>query len=501
MNNKWLVLALVIVIYLPVSIDATVLHVAIPTLSTRLSSTASELLWIIDIYPLVMAGFLLPMGALGDRIGYRKLAVLGLFVFGIASLLAAFAFTSFMLIVMRALLALGAAMILPATLSAVRNTFVDERERAMALGIWSTVGVGGAAIGPLVGGYLLQYFYWGSVFLINVPLVVVAIVATLYILPKQEPNLAQQWNINKALVLIGGILLVIYAVKSVFKVDSSIGLNAIIGLVGVVILVVFIKRELSSHTPMIDFALLKQRELSIGIIMAITAMIAIVGFQLLMVQELQFVDGLTPLQAGVYMLPLMLASGLGGPLAGFLVNRFGLRLVASAGIGISAISFFGLAVTDSYTSPYWMWGQMVLLGLSAGTALLSATLAIMSSAPPEKASSAGAMEGIAYELGAGFGVVVFGVMLGAVFAHYMVVPAGLSEALSIQATASINEAFLAAGQLDNVVLSDALVGAAKDAFVEAHRWVLLCAGCLLVVLTGFVWRFLPAFVSKQEHAH
>ena len=496
-----MILALVILVYLPVSIDATVLHVAIPTLSTKFSSTASELLWIIDIYSLVMAGLLLPMGALGDRIGYKRLAIFGLIIFGIASLAAAFSPTTFILIMARALLALGAAMILPATLSALRNNFADEKERAMALGIWTTIGVGGAAIGPLVGGYLLQYFYWGSVFLINVPIVVIALIATVFIVPKQMPNFAQEWSINKALVLITGILLVIYAIKSIFKVESAIGFNVIIGLAGVAILFIFIKRELASDTPMIDFNLLKQRELSIGVVMAITAMITIVGFQLLMAQELQFVDGLTPLQAGAYMLPLMLASGLGGPLAGFLVVRLGLRSVASFGIGISAISFFGLALTDTNTSPYWTWLQMILLGLSAGTALLSATMAIMSSAPPEKASSAGAMEGIAYELGAGFGVVLFGVMLGTIFSHHIVIPEGLPESLRIQAMTSINEAFLVADKLDNTLLANELLTSAKHAFIDAHRMVLFSAGCLLVILTGFVWWFLPAFASKQGYMH
>ncbi|MFD1261862.1 SmvA family efflux MFS transporter [Entomomonas asaccharolytica] len=502
MSNKWLILALIILMYLPVSIDATVLHVAVPTLSLELGSSANELLWIIDIYSLIMAGLLLPMGALGDRLGYKKLAILGLVIFGFASISAAFAATSMMLIVARALLAIGAAMILPATLAGVRKTFLNDEERAVALGIWTTVGVGGAAIGPLVGGYLLQYFYWGSVFLINIPIVIVTIIAIVFIVPKQPQNNQQKWEIGKALVLITGILLLIYAIKSGLRANSSLGIIVLIGVVGFVILFIFIRKELASLTPMVDFKLLKQRVMAIGVVMAMTAMISIVGFELLMAQELQFVHGKTPLQAGLFMLPLMLASGLGGPLAGWLVSRLGLRLVATVGIGVSALSFFGLSLCDFMRFPYLAWSLMILLGLSIGTALLASTAAIMSSAPSNKSASAGAIEGMAYELGAGFGVVLFGVMLTIIFSNNIVIPTGISQELAIQATNSINEALLVASRLEGEkILSDSLIMAAKEAFINAHVVVLATAGFLLTVLTFFVWRFLPVKIDPSMQNH
>lgn len=192
MKSKWVVLSLIILMYLPVSIDATVLHVAVPTLASELSTTPNQLLWIIDIYSLIMAGLLLPMGALGDRLGYKILAIVGLIIFGLASSFAALASSAILLIIARGLLAIGAAMILPATLSAIRKTFENEKERALALGIWTTVGVSGAAIGPLVGGYLLEHFHWGSVFLINIPIVIIVLIGVILVIPKQAKNKNQQ---------------------------------------------------------------------------------------------------------------------------------------------------------------------------------------------------------------------------------------------------------------------------------------------------------------------
>lgn len=499
MSNKWLILSLIIVIYLPVSIDATVLHVAVPTLSVQLSASANDLLWIIDIYSLVMAGLLLPMGALGDRLGYKKLAVIGLAIFGFASLGAALAPNAIVLIITRAMLAIGAAMILPATLAGVRKTFSDDNERSMALGIWATVGVAGAAIGPLVGGYLLQYFYWGSVFLINIPIVIFAIMAILIIIPYQEQNTQQKWEIGKALLFIVGILLLIYAIKTMFRSSGEFVIPLILGVTGFIIIFSFIKNELNSSAPMIDFSLLKQKVLAMGTVMAMTAMISIVGFQLLMAQELQFVYDLTPLKAGLFMLPLMLASGFGGPIAGWLVVRFGLRLVATGGIVISSFSFFGLALCDFLTSPYIAWALMVLLGLSVGIALLASTTAIMSTAPVNKSASAGAIEGMAYELGAGFGIVLFGMMLTVIYSHNIVIPDGLLPAQIGLVESSISEAFSVAKHIDRPELSEQLIYAAKEAFVNAHEFVLVIAGTLLAILSYFVWQFLPNKVEAIKH--
>ncbi|GAB52059.1 SmvA family efflux MFS transporter [Atlantibacter hermannii] len=486
MFRQWYTLAILVLIYIPVAIDATVLHVAVPSLTMALEASGNELLWISDIYSLVMAGMVLPMGALGDRIGYKRLTLIGSKLFGIASLAAAFSSDASQLIAARALLAVGAAMIVPATLAGIRSTFNNERERGIALGIWVAVGAGGAAFGPLVGGILLEHYYWGSVFLINVPIIALVLLFTAVFIPRQPVQRAQTLNLTQALMLIAAILLLVLAAKTSLKVnaDPLKALGAAIG--GALLMTLFIRSQLRARAPMIDLTLFTHRIILTGVVMALTAMIALVGFELLMAQELQFVHGFSPLDAGLFMLPLMLACSFSGPAAGALVGRFGLRTVATLGMAFSALSFFGLSMTDMAHQRAVAWGWMILLGLSASTALLSSTAAIMSAAPKEKATAAGAIETMAYELGAGMGIAVFGMILSHAFSGAIELPQELPVTLMAQASASINEALLVAQQV-SPALGDLVVDAANQAFKASHSAVLTLASGMLLVLTLVVW--------------
>ncbi|ENU24696.1 hypothetical protein F993_00942 [Acinetobacter proteolyticus] len=495
MSRKWLILAIVVLIYIPVAIDATILHVATPTLSESLSSSANELLWIIDIYSLVMAGLILPMGALGDRIGYKRLMIIGAVLFGLASLAAAFSPTALVLIASRALLAVGGAMILPATLSAVRNTFLDEKQRNFALGIWATVGGGGAAFGPLLGGFLLEHFHWGSVFLINVPIMIAVVVLAAFLIPKQTGQPKQNLNLLQALVLVVAILSMIYAVKSVMH--GFTVWSVLIFAVGFSLLVGFIRQQLTSKSPMIDIQLFKHPVIATGVVMAIVSMMALVGFELLVSQELQFVYQLSPLAAGAFILPFMIAISLGGPIASMLVNRFGLRSVASLGMLVSAMSLWGLANTNLMQAQIHAWAWMVLLGLSVEIALLSSTSAIMSSVPPSKATAAGAIEGMAYELGAGLGIAFFGLMLSWFYANSIVIPSDVPNNMLQQASSSIGEAIQAAKQLQPTI-AEHLIQSAKQAFSQSHRSVLNVAALLFLILSIFIWFALPKRVTVVE---
>ncbi|MEG1214332.1 MAG: SmvA family efflux MFS transporter, partial [Leclercia sp.] len=385
MFRQWLALVIIVLVYIPVAIDATVLHVAAPTLSMTLGASGNELLWIIDIYSLVMAGMVLPMGALGDRIGFKRLLIIGSTLFGLSSLAAAFAPTAGWLIAARASLAIGAAMIIPATLAGIRTLFVDARQRNIALGVWAAVGSGGAAFGPLIGGILLEHFYWGSVFLINVPIVLVVVTLASRLVPAQQGRPEQPLNISHAIMLIVAILLLVYSAKTALKGVLSPWLVVGTLLTGAVMLFGFVRIQLRARVPMIDMRLFGHRVILSGVVMAMTAMIALVGFELLMAQELQFVHGFTPFEAGMFMLPLMVASGFSGPIAGVLVGRLGLRWVATGGMGLSAVSFLGLSMLDFSTQQWQAWGLMVLLGFSAASALLASTSAIMAAAPKEKA--------------------------------------------------------------------------------------------------------------------
>ncbi|HBC8589683.1 MFS transporter [Citrobacter koseri] len=486
MFRQWLTLMIIVLVYIPVAIDATVLHVAAPTLSMTLGASGNELLWIIDIYSLVMAGMVLPMGALGDRIGFKRLLLLGGGLFGLASLAAAFAHSASWLIATRAILAIGAAMIVPATLAGIRATFSEARHRNMALGVWAAVGSGGAAFGPLVGGMLLEHFYWGSVFLINVPIVLVVMALTARFVPRQSGRRDQPLNFSHAVMLIIAILLLVYSAKTALKGQLASGVIALTLMIGALLLGMFIRTQLAAARPMIDMRLFTHRIILSGVVMAMTAMITLVGFELLMAQELQFVHGLTPYEAGLFMLPVMLASGFSGPLAGMLVSRLGLRTVATGGMALSALSFYGLAMTDFSTQQWQAWCLMALLGFSAASALLASTAAIMAAAPAEKAAAAGAIETMAYELGAGLGIAIFGLLLSRSFSASILLPSGLNAEETERASSSMGEAVQLADTL-SPSLGEAILDAARQAFTWSHSVALSSAGSMLILLAVGMW--------------
>ncbi|MEX3137567.1 MFS transporter [Serratia ureilytica] len=490
MSRKWLILYVIILMYLPVSIDATVLHVAMPRLSISLSATGEQLLWIIDIYSLVMAGLLLPMGVLGDRIGFKRLAIFGVSIFAIASLAAALSDTVTNLIVARALLAVGAAMIIPATLSTLRHIFTDQRERNFALGIWTAVGTVGAAIGPLIGGWLMEYFYWGSVFLINLPIIAVVLYFTVVLVPKQPIKSDVSWPVWQALLLITAILLLVYTAKVAIRGTSPAYIILLLTTLSISLIVLFIRYQLRANLPMIDVYIIKQRVIAVSILMALVAMIALVGFELLLTQELQFALGKSPLEAGLFLLPLMISSAISGPVSGKLITKFGVRTIATLGIFISGVAFFILAFTDYTNHVYLAWVGMMILGAGIEASMLASTSSIMTSVPIEKSGEAGALEGMAYELGAGFGVAVFGMLLSATYSANIVLPDELSNELANIARASIGESVQVAQIVDQSIAVK-LMEVAKLAFSSSHYLVLVTAGSILIFLASIMWFLIP----------
>lgn len=486
MFRQWLALVIIVLVYIPVAIDATVLHVAAPTLSMTLGASGNELLWIIDIYSLVMAGMVLPMGALGDRIGFKRLLMLGSVLFGLSSLWAAASSSAGWLIAARASLAIGAAMIIPATLAGIRTLFTEARQRNIALGVWAAVGSGGAAFGPLIGGALLEHFYWGSVFLINVPIVAIVVVLTARLVPPQQGRPEQPLNISHAIMLIVAILLLVFSAKTALKGALSPWMVATTLFIGAMLLFIFVRIQLRAAIPMIDMRLFGHRIILSGVVMAMTAMIALVGFELLMAQELQFVHGFTPFDAGMFMLPVMVASGFSGPIAGVLVSKLGLRIVAAGGMGLSALSFIGLSMLDFSTQQWLAWGLMVLLGFSAASALLASTSAIMAAAPKEKAAAAGAIETMSYELGAGLGIALFGLLLTRSFSAAIALPQGLESRVAEQASSWIGEAVKVAQELPPA-LAESVIQAAKTAFISSHSVALGSAGGMLLLLAIGIW--------------
>lgn len=479
MKSNYLILFTVILIFLPVTIDATVLHLAVPTLTRELGFTTNQMLWVIDIYSIVMASFILTMGALGDRIGYKKQLILGSCLFGLGSLCAGLAQNAEVLIAARAVLGLGAAIILPGTLSAIRHTFEDPKQRNMALGIWGAASAGGAAFGPLLGGYILEYYEWGLIFLINIPLVLLVLVLILFSMPKQAIRYSQAVHIRQSIILVISILSLIYALKAIF---SGLSLTVIaIFTMGLVLLIYFIRSQKKHANAMIDLRLFKHPVVLSSMLLTAFAIFAVVGFELLLSQELQFVNDFSPLQTGFFILPFMLSVSVSGPLIGFLSNHFSLRLLTTVGLLLCSLSFLLFTQIDFVEQAVQAWLLMVMLGFGIELALLSSTAALMSTVPSSKATAAGAIGGMAYELGTGLGVALFGLLLSFFYQQAIILPTDLDGVMSLQAGRSIGEAFAIAQSLPQVAAS-ALQESASIAFVQAHNKVLwICAGLYLTL--------------------
>lgn len=497
--RRWLILLAVMLAFLPVVIDMTILHIAVPSLTLALGASATEVLWIIDIYPLLMAGLLVPMGTLADRIGNRRVLLTGLVVFGIASLLAAFAPNPALLIAARVLLALGGSMIMPCVLGIIRRTFEDEDERAMALGLWGMVGAAGAALGPLIGGALLEHFWWGSAFLINVPIMLVVAPLVFLLLPRTEATTPGTWALSQALLLIAGMLALVYGIKAAVGATQPLGVALLMALLGFALLSFFVRLQLRSATPMLDLSLFSRPAILAGIIMAVVAIGALAGVELTLAQELQYVLGKTPLQAGIFMIPIMAAAAVGGPVAGYLSNLCGLRLVASASLGLSAVALAFLALADFHEPGFGVPAMLALLGLTLSIGLTASSIAIMGSVEASKGGAAGSLEATAYELGTGLGITFFGVFMSSVFRHSIVLDAELAAPLAERAARSIGDSYLVAKGLAEPQAS-ALIDAAKAAFSATHSTLLLTSAAMVGVLAVVVFFMLSGY-RKAEAVH
>ncbi|MBT9433427.1 MFS transporter [Candidatus Sodalis endolongispinus] len=485
LQNRWFVLLSVLLAFLPIIIDMTILHIAVPSVTLALSASGNKVLWIIDIYPLIMAGLLVPMGTLSDRIGHRPMLLAGLFIFMLASLAAAFSPTANILITARGLLAVGGSMVMPNVLAIIRHLFDDPKERGIALGLWGTMGSAGAALGPLSGGALLEHFWWGSVFLINVPVILVVLPLAYLSLPRHTPTVKSSWAMGQALVLIAGLIAVVYAVKSGFKVERSPLTTCLMLAAGLGLLTGFVCKQLSSADPMLDLSLFSEPAICIGILMALVACAALTGVELTLAQELQFVVGYSPLQAGLFMVPLAVGSALGGPVAGYATALCGLRSVAATSLLAAAACLAGLSVSDFHHPNIMVITLLMVLGISLSIGLTASSIAIMNSAPPDKAGAAGSLEVTGYELGAGLGITFFGVLLSTAYSKTIILPADLPVSLHSRAASSISDTMVVAEHLGATGI--ALTEAGRAAFSRSHDIVLLAATSMIALLAVAVF--------------
>ncbi|QCO56068.1 MFS transporter [Pseudorhodobacter turbinis] len=481
-RNRWLILAIVSSALFLIVIDMTVLYTALPRLTHDLAATATEKLWIVNAYPLVVAGLLPGLGGLGDRFGHKHMFLSGLVVFGIASLAAAFSPAPSMLIAARVMLAVGAAMMMPATLSLIRLTFTDEKERAFAIGIWAAVASGGAAFGPVVGGLLLEWFWWGSVFLINVPIVLLSLAAGALVLVNKRPAQAHPFDLIGSAQVMVGLIGMVYAIKEASKREPSWQIAGIVFVIGMVAMLAFVRRQRASVSPLIDFSLFKNAQFSSGVIASMVAAAVLIGVELVFSQRLQLVLGLSPLQAGVMILPIPMAAFLAGPLTGLVLPRQGARRVLTAAMAVTGVAL--MAYLSTYQGPSWLWlSFLAVMGFGLGATMTAASSTIMMSAPEDRTGMAASIEEVSFELGGALGIAVLGSLMSALYTRAMIIPDGLSATVSD----GIDEALLVAERLEPAAAVH-LTALARGAFDEAFVVVIALTAVLSCCAAFGIWR-------------
>ncbi|HJB64390.1 MAG TPA: MFS transporter [Candidatus Microbacterium pullistercoris] len=471
--RRYLSLAVLIGAVLLLTIDATVLHLAVPALARDLDPTATQVLWIGDIYSFAIAGLLVTMGNLADRIGRRKLLLLGAAAFGIASILAAFAPSAEVLIAARLTLGVAGATIMPSTLSLIRNIFTDPRERTRAIAVWSAAAASGIALGPLVGGALLAHFWWGSVFLVNVPVIVAVIALGWWVLPESKnPSLHRLDFVSSGLSLLA-IIPVVYAIKQVA--GGAFGLPTVVALaLSVVGGVGFVRRQRRSADPMIDIDLFRNRSFSGAVAVNFISVFAMSGVLFFFSQYLQLARGLGALDAGLAQLPAAVASMIAVTAVGFLLARLGRGRAIALALAIGATGLLAVGLVEGSEHLVWVLVAMVPLGFGIGISETLSVDAVVSAVPAEKAGAASSISETAYELGVAMGIAILGSVVTAIYRFAL--PHGAPEA------ARDSLATAAAALPDGAALDSA-----REAFVTAMQATTLIAAA--VMLAGAVVAF------------
>ncbi|NUK09157.1 MFS transporter [Streptomyces lunaelactis] len=479
--NRWVVLVVLCISLLLVTLDATVLHVAVPAVTEDLRPSGVELLWIVDAYPLICAALLILFGTLGDRVGRRRVLLIGYGIFGAASAVAALATTPEVLIGARALLGVGGAMIMPATLSILRAVFPDRRERAMAIGIWTAVAAVGAATGPVIGGFLVEHFWWGSVFLINIPLMALILPIARWLLPESRGGADGPWDVLGALMAAAGVLGAVLGVKRLGAGESLLDVKTACPLlVGGVLLALFVRRQKRREHPLVDMRMFARATFSTSVGCIVLAMLALVGLELIAVQYLQLVLGLSPLETGLRLLPLTFAAMAAGATGSHTLHRIGPRRMVGWGFVLTAAAVLLLTLMGQHDRPWLLTTGFVLLGFGLQTTLFAAYESMLSEAPPAQAGGAAAIGETSYQLGAGMGIALLGSIMNAAYAPAFTSLGGVPGSASSAASHSLGEAYQVADRLGGAP-GEVLRNTARHSFVHGlHVTLLVSAGLLLL---------------------
>ncbi|MFJ6073140.1 MFS transporter [Streptomyces sp. NPDC093065] len=478
--GRWLALSVLVLAVLLVAVDATVLGLATPYISEDLAPSGTQLLWIGDVYSFVIAGLLVSMGSLGDRIGRKRILLVGATAFGAISVLNAYAHTPEVMILARALLGVAGATLMPATLALIRNLFHDPRERSLAVGIWGATASAGTAVGPIVGGFLLEHFWWGSVFLINLPVMAVLVVVGVKLLPESRNPNPGPWDLLSVTLSLVGMVGVVYAVKEAAAHGFAWATLAA-GLLGAAALYGFVRRQLTMPVPLLDMRLFRNRGFSGAVLADLLTILGLSGLVFFLSQYLQLVQGRRPFEAGLAELPAAVGAVVAGLIAGRAARRFSVRVVVSGGLAAVGIALAALTVVGQHTGYPLLGTALLVVGLGAGFAFTVTADVILSSVPGEQAGAASAVSETAYELGAALGIAVLGSIVTGVYRDFTG-PAGTPAA----AHESLGGAVEAAGRLP-ADTARTLLDSARQAFVDGLALAAGVGAAVLLAAAAAAW--------------
>ena len=481
-RREWAGLAVLALPCLLYSMDLTVLNLAVPHLSADLQPTSAQLLWIIDIYGFLIAGSLITMGTLGDRIGRRRLLLIGATVFGLASLLAAFSTSAAMLIAARALLGIAAATLAPSTLSLLRTMFHDPNQRRFAIGVWIASFSAGGAIGPLVGGLLLAHFWWGSVFLIAVPVMLLLLLLGPILLPEYRDPDAGRLDLASAGLSLAAVLAVIYGIK-LLAVEGPAGLGLPAVLISVVIGFVFLRRQRRLAAPLIDLDLFRAPAFSALLAINVVGFFVAFAAFLFIAQYLQLVLGMGPLEAGLWTAPSGLAFVAGSLLTPAIAARLRPGSVMASGFLLAAVGFLLLTWIDAPNQVAVVVTGYVVFSLGLAPVVTMTTDLIITAAPPERAGTASGIAETSTEFGGALGIAVLGSIVTAVYRSVIAgnLPTDIPAEGALAAEDTLGGALAAATRLPGRLGAE-LIEVAREAFAQAFQ--VSAVICVIAVLAA-----------------
>lgn len=498
--RRWAAVAVLTASLLVITMDMTILNIALPEMAAELHPTSDQQLWIIDVYSLVLAGLLVSFAAIADRWGRKRMLLLGYSIFGAASLLVLFANSAEGVIAIRALLGVGGAMIMPITLSLIRVIFTDPKERATALSIWAAVSGLGAAVGPLIGGLLLEHFSWHAAFLINVPLMVAGVIAGIVILPESRVARPGRWDALAALLSLVGMTLLVWAIKTFGKESSFLVPEALAAFAaGAALLAWFIVRCMRSSSPLLELRLFRNREFSAGIVAALGSMFAMAAALLLIAQWMQLVDGASPVEAGVRLFPIAIAGAVASLSAPPLARLIGARAVLAGGVGLAGVGMLIIALQPGTLSTLTVLIALTLVGAGTGSLAIGSAM-IMHGSPEEKAGNAGALEETSYELGAVLGVAILGSISALIYRAELIASGaltGLDATLAAQAEASLGAAVAISAEAQ----APALAHEAGVAFTHSLQATGIAGGVIMLAVAALVFVMTPRGTDVSGVSH